>query len=483
MKHLKGSLTITYLLIILSVNVSSQVVNRAEVVEDNHYFYDNAVVPVEDKGIIYIAGSDKNENLKIEYYSTELQKLSTQSFATGPDVQYYDTEIFNGKAYSVFSSTWKFFGVLVTDLSTMKGQFISGKLPSKIYMQQFVVIGNNIYIRGLDGNDDILMQFNLQSKRAKLIPITVTNYSKKKVIPQDLQVVNEELYLFVNVDNKKGDKDLLLMIGDKEGRFKAPVDITKDLPVKVLSANTDFVDGKVMIAGTFTANEVRNPQGVFLGELHNGLIANLQTYYFQDLKSYYSLMHELQKMKFELKKEMAESLDKKVQINKSTLIHDIKKGRDGFYFKVEFYDVIRQKVSDQPPTYSYSYLTTHGMVVKFDNKGKLVWDGAMNVGILSSSPHKLLSGNESEDGGFMLSAPGGDDVYLKSFDNSGAVLAEKTINLEEDKSNDNKNIKRTRAKVTHWYGNFFVASGTQVVKNDKKNKVYFMDKISIVNPL
>lgn len=479
----KKVLAVLCILIALSGYVTGQVVERTEITEDPNFLYDNAVVPLEGRGIIYIAGSDLKEKIRVDYYSTELEKLSSQTFITGPDVEYYDTEIYNDKAYSIFYSGWKYFGVLVTDLKTMKGEMISGKLPSKIYMQQFVVIAGNVFIRGLEGKNDVIMQFNLLTKKAKFIPVTVANYSRTKVIPQDLQVVNDELYLFINVEKKINNYDLFLMVGDKEGRFKAPVEISKNLPVKILSANADLINGKVMLAGTFTGKELYNPQGIFLGELNKSAIANMQTHYFQDMKSYYSLMPDRAKERFEAKKEKADKKNEKLDIKSSTLIHDIRKAQEGLFFMVEFYQLIRQKVSDNPPSYSTSYFTTHGMVVKFDENGSLAWDGAVKVSILASHPHKRLSGNETEDGGFVLACPGGDEVYLQNYDMTGNLLEEKTVNLEEDKSNADKNIKRTRSQVAYWYNHFFVVSGTQVVKDDKKKKVYFIDKISVDNAI
>lgn len=72
-------------------------------------------------------------------------------------------------------------------------------------------------------------------------------------------------------------------------------------------------------------------------------------------------------------------------------------------------------------------------------------------------------------------------IHSKSFDFSGTILEDESSE-EIDTGMDSDKVKRSYSNMSYWYGNYFLAYGSQKIKNKtesdkKKRTVYFINKI------
>jgi len=76
-------------------------------------------------------------------------------------------------------------------------------------------------------------------------------------------------------------------------------------------------------------------------------------------------------------------------------------------------------------------------------------------------------------------------LKTKAITSEGEVLSEREVSMIETGDDDDK-VKNTWSNLTFWYDNYFLAHGTQTIKNKEekeergkaKRSVYFINKIS-----
>ena len=71
-------------------------------------------------------------------------------------------------------------------------------------------------------------------------------------------------------------------------------------------------------------------------------------------------------------------------------------------------------------------------------------------------------------------------IASKSFDFNGQILTDE-MSDEIETGSDSDKTKRAFSNIAFWYGNYFLAYGSQTIKNKeeekKKRTVYFINKI------
>lgn len=462
-----------FLILLSAAGLNAQVTKRTEIGQDKDFDDRNVVIPLRDHGLIYMSASDKLEKMKVDYYSTDLVKTGSQSFRADRNTYYYNTEFSHDTAYSMFLNDNGFYSILKTDLGSMKSTCVSGLLPDKTYITQFVILGNYCYVRGFVGKEDVILQINLLKKKVKILPIQIPNYRPNKVFPQDLQVINDELLLFVNVENDKRDLDLLMVRLDKEGKIKSTTDISQGMPAKIVRANIDMLNGKVMITGTCSHTRHNYSQGAFIGELRGDEILFPEFYSFIDMKSFNLQFSDRAQKAIERKQANAADDNKTLVINTQALVHDLVPAKRGYYVLMEFYQTIYNKGM------VVGYFTTHGIVLKFDEFGKLEWDGGIEMQLTSPTLYQWLSASESAAGDITIAYSEGDHILSRIYGEDGKLKAENDLDLEKADGQFVKNARRTRAFIQPWYENNLITWGVQVVKGSDKGKIFFIDKVSM----
>jgi hypothetical protein len=97
---------------------------------------------------------------------------------------------------------------------------------------------------------------------------------------------------------------------------------------------------------------------------------------------------------------------------------------------------------------------------------------------------KFITIKQSDETGLQLVFASGRTLVAKTFSNSGEVLQDRQAEIIETE-NEGDRIKWSSAYVEHWYDDFFLANGSQKIKNagdagvDRKRKVIYISKVSM----
>jgi len=231
-------------------------------------------------------------------------------------------------------------------------------------------------------------------------------------------------------------------------------------------------------------------EGLFFGEVEDGAVNYIRYYNFLDLKDFLSYLPEKKQEKIEKKKAKKEAQGKEMTLDYWIADHDVIVLEDGYLFLGEaYYPTYRTEtyyttgangaMIAHTRTVFDGYQYTHGTLGKFSKEGELMWDVCfeLNPGYKPFYVKRFIAISEQTATQISMAYTSGNEIVSKTMDFDGNIISDEKWDFIET-GNDNEKTKRTFSNVDHWYGNFFLAYGSQVVKNGKeKRKVYFVNKI------
>src|SRR5690606_24529791 len=128
------------------------------------------------------------------------------------------------------------------------------------------------------------------------------------------------------------------------------------------------------------------------------------------------------------------------------------------------------------------YQYTHAVLAKFSKEGDIIWDQIfeMNPSYKPMAVTRFIRIAKGSQDALNLVFANRNTIVSKSFSFDGEVIYDKTsepieTNIEGDQT------KRSFSRINYWYDDYFLAYGSQVIKNKeeekKKRTVYFISKI------
>jgi hypothetical protein len=482
---------IFYIPIFLFLFTLSGIAQKNNLVEfdvDDDYI-DATVIPVKEKGLLYVSfskvKSSKNDKFSIAYYSKDLTKQKTESFSVEPKSYVFDAFADQDINFTLVLDNDNHYSLIYTDLTKQKSSKTDGELPKNTYVQQFVILGNYLYIRAVVGKQNSLLQINLTNKSLKEMPIRIGDNRRNNIYPQDIQVVDNELLAFVKVDIDKKTVDLYMLKYSKDGQLLKTINLTKDIKEKIVKLEACVIDGKVLLSGTYSKSKDEYAQGVIFAELTDDKVINVKLYNFLDLENFTSGMSNREQKAIDRKKDYQNDKNKELFINLFMVIHPLEKTSNGFCLVGEAYKPIYATTYGANGT-SYSTLVgfnyTQAVVLMLDNTGKLIWDQSlkMDVDVLPNKVKKYVTVSENSSGDITLSFAEESKIKSKSMNASGSVINDNLTDMAKIDDRSSK-AKRITAIVEPWYKNYFISYGTRIIpgnQSSKRKQVFFINKIS-----
>ncbi len=249
-------------------------------------------------------------------------------------------------------------------------------------------------------------------------------------------------------------------------------------------------NGELLFMGTYNSDMGRQPtkemiisEGTYIGKLTDGQFAFFNTNKFSDFVNVFSTLSYKEQMKAKQKI----SKGKDVEMNFKLLIHEksIIQGDQYILIVEAYYPEFHYENNFDSRGYMYQmevfdgYRTTNCIVAAFSTEGKLMWDNYMHISDIRSYTLKenILVFAEADSSIVMAYYSDGDikSKVVKGND----VVYKKSEDRMETTRNENV-ITENLGHIEHWYDNYFILSGYQVVigKNSKKRKVFFFNLIS-----
>ena len=495
----KNILTVFLLISVLSIRAQVSFEKRIEFELKNGYSKERIVEFGNDGFILYSQStkSDKGQKeWKYDLYNTDLVLEKTKSVYM--DKAYFadETWVGNNRVHTLFKTKRGDYILYAIDSESLQETKVQGKLPRKTFVKDMAVIGDYAIFNAFVKHNKFLYSINWKTGKANIIPVHISGYSNKKLKLTHFQVLEEtnEIFIYVKALQNKSNSDIYIIRLNDEGKKQEIYKLTANIETNIVSVSASPLgNDKFIFTGTYSDKRTYTSEGLFFCEAEKEKINFIEYYKFTNLENFFKYLPERKQKKIEKKKNRKEAHGKKLKYNYLIAEHAIIQMEDGYSFlgeayfptyRSESYTVyIDGKAVTRHRLVFDGYQYTHAILAKFDKEGKMIWDQVFEMWP-SYKPYyvkRFISLAEGKQDGIHLVFANRGRITSKSFDFDGNIKTDKTseqikTNFEDDMS------KRSFSNLNYWYDNYFIAYGSQKIKNydgnnKRKRKIYFISKV------
>lgn len=319
-----------------------------------------------------------------------------------------------------------------------------------------------------------------------------------------IDTLNNEIAVLTSMRNERRQSSLYLQRLDTAGNQKAFIPLMKGENRKILTS-ADYVslgNGMFMVLGSFTVHPQRRP--VYVSDPEGAKATgfyriisesdinepSVQFFSFGELSNFETYMRGTTTHK---NRRSIGSLfgSKTSDLEHSLIIHKIEKYKNIFLLLAEAftsdYRNITTIVYDYygrpiPRTYSVfdGYRYRHAMVLAFDRLGRLIWDNGIEMSSIRTFTLAEKAAVYIDDNEAVMAYSNDGKIAWKPVkeNHTGVSYANIETKYSKDRVTNEQNNQ-----FTHWYDNYFLASGYQTIVNNylpSKNQrsIFFINKIA-----
>lgn len=363
-----------------------------------------------------------------------------------------------------------------------------------IRLTEFEMTPNAALLGGYFSDNPVVIHYDLNEDKSIVLPGIYQN--KTELI--QIRVEDEKETFVVIVSEKTFDKRNTVAVktydfqGNLIGNDALEPDYDKGLVYgRVAEIGLDMN----LIAGTYSGKRSTYSRGLFIASIDNQGNQEVKYINYADLENFFNYMKAKKQARIESKIERKKVNGKKVKFNYRLLVHDIIESEDQYILLGEaFYPKYNTSSSTAsamgyfgPSAYGYyfaGYRYTHAVVLGFDKKGNIKWDNSFEIeDVLSYQLEQFVHAQVSGDEVVLLYLY---DNEIRSKIIEGAEVVEGKsfdpikLTFEYDTVRDNDSEV---SGLDPWYGDTFLAYGTQSIRNMKDHgvklnrRVFYLNKI------
>ena len=457
-------------------------------------------------GFIISSYNEENEGDKTEWkfelYNTDLKLVKSKSINLSRKFYVDERFVDKNRIYTLFKDRKGNYVVVTIDAKTLEVTKVDGNVPKKSRISGMAILGDFAFFKTSIKKESFLFSVNWKTGKKNFIPVNIPRIKPKNLSLWNFQMLEEsnEIFLFVRAIVDKRKQDIYIIKLNDKGQKEDTYNLTENIDQNIVSINaSQLSNGKYIFTGTYSKKYLGRSEGMFFCQGTKGKIDFIKLYNFLELENFLSYLPEKKKKKIEKKKKKKERKGKEYVISYQIAPHGIIELEDGYMFIGEaYYPTYRTEtyyvttyingVATRTPQYRTvftGYQYTHAVIGKFDLEGKLVWDQTFKMWSTSKPFYvkRFISIAEKKQSSIKLAYSSHNKIFTKSFNFDGKVLDD--FQSEEIKmAYDGDESKWTNSNLSYWYDNFFIAYGSQKIKNKedkkkvkKKRKIYFVSKI------
>jgi hypothetical protein len=452
-------------------------------------------------GILLRSSSEEgDDNDMIEYkydkYNTNLELVSTKSEKLEYDLDLDMSRTTKTSVHTFLKDKRGNYAILSANPATMEITTVKGVLPKNVYTLDMAILGDYAYITGTMKGAPYIFTINWKTGERNFIPVIIEGYKPTRIAIQEFEVLesSREVFLYVKAENKE-EENLFVIKLDKMGEKKSIFTITKELDKNLVNVTATHLGGdRYIFTGTYSSESMTTSAGVFFCEVQGETLNFIKFYNYTKLKTYFKYLPERKQEKIEKKAEKKEKAGKELELDYLIASHPVIPLKDGYLFLGEaFYPTYRTEtytsyVNGQPVTRTRQvfdgYQYTHASLVKFDKNGELVWDQSF-VMFPSYKPFyvkQFISIPQQPVNSIDMVFASNNTIEAKSVDFEGNEIDKPKVTQIENTYEGDK-AKYTFSNLEYWYQGYYVAYGSQLIKNKdddnvkRKRRVFFISKI------
>lgn len=455
-----------------------------------------------EKGLILSSKKDEltdgQKEWKYDMYDTDLQLQNTKTLLVERQFMLDERAVINDRLHTLFKTKKGEYLLHSIEAETMVETKIIGAFPKSTTVKDMVIMGDYAYFYARQKKLRFLYAVNWRTGDVKKGPVDIPGYLTIKLKLIRFQVLEDynEVLLFIRAYKNNKDSEVYVLRYDQSGERKGKFKLTETVENNFSSISASPLgDNHYVFTGTYSKKRSTTSEGLFFCEAEDDKMSYVEYYNFTDLENFFKYLPERKQEKIEKKKKRKEEKGKELSYNYLIAEHPVIQLEDGYLFLGEaYYPTYRTEyyttyVNGSPVTQTRrvfdGYQYTHAVLARFDKYGEMVWDQIFEMWPSYKPFHvkRFISIADGEQDALNVVFANRGKITSKSFDFDGNILADKTS--EEIKTNfEGDETKRSFSNINYWYDNYFIAYGSQKIKNKededktkRKRKVYFMNKI------
>ena len=504
MKRIKHLLTLLLILSTSYVSAQLEYEERIEL-ETKDGYSGEQILEFGKEGFIISSISDKSTDKESEWrfqkYDVDLKLVQTESTNLSSKLSFNESYIDEERIYYFLTEKNGSFTIITIEAKDLSITKTEGIMPKKTYVSNMAVLDDMAVFTAKTKKESFLLTVNWKTGKKKVLPISINNFKSKRLSVSNFQTLKKEKEILVYVKAYKDKKsfDTYIIQLNEEGEKESVYNLTKNIKENIIDISTSkLAENKYVFTGTYSQSFSIYSEGIFFCEAENEKINFINFTPFLDLNNFPSYLPKKKQEKIEKKKARKKKKGKEYKINYRIAAHGIITVDDGYLFLGEAYyptyrtenytttTTVNGVTTTQTQTRQVfdGYQYTHAVLSKFDNKGKLLWDQIfeMNPSYKPFFEKRFISIAERNQNSINLVFANRNKINSKSFSFDGTILKDSESDEIKTDFEDDK-VKRSFSNIDYWYDRYFIAYGSQVIKNTekkngkKKRKVFFINKI------
>lgn len=354
--------------------------------------------------------------------------------------------------------------------------FLEGRIKKKSVVMQLNLATGNSKMLLLPGQGKYTNIKDVAIDHEQQLVAISTQYRPKR----DIRKWRFEIAFFDELGNRAGPD---ILIENDPGRYTLDANVTWLGPAEFLLSGNYSSDGKAL------------SNGVFLASYKNGRQQFIRYHNFADMTNFFQYLADKTKRKVEKRVAKKRQRGQENAVQVLMTMHKITEFAGQYvllgeaYFPTYRTVVTTVYINGTPQTQTQQvfdgYQYTHASILGLDKQGNKLWDHCFEIDI-PIKPYYVRQNIRSiaTDMEMRLFYPSG--ANLKSMiiakDNS---LVEKNLGKLQTQRAGDKIKREDMPEVQYWYGDYFLLSGSQRIKNiqdkskSKNRKVYYLAKIKV----
>ncbi|HBG70436.1 MAG: hypothetical protein A2W93_09275 [Bacteroidetes bacterium GWF2_43_63] len=484
-------------LLLLLIQAEAQLSTEKRIEFDLRNGYSGETIYESTKGYFVLESQadddvDGQKEIKYDLYSGDLELEKTETVLVPRGMRFSELYYNDDFVYNMYLNKKGEFVITGVQMNTLDISKTTGVMPPKAFPRSMKVLGDQAWFLASVKKAPVIYRVDLGSGKGTAIPINIGAFTSKKLSSENYQILEKsnEILLFARASLSKTVSELHMIRISENDNVEKAIKISGAGDNSIVSISGCRVnDSKIIITGTYAKKGLMS-EGLFFGEIEDGAINYIRYYNFLDLKDFLSYLPEKKQEKIEKKKAKKEAQGKEMSLDYWIADHDVIVLEDGYLFLGEaYYPTYRTEtrttvgangaVSTYTVTVFDGYQYTHATLGKFSKQGELMWDVCfeLNPGYKPFSVNRFIAISEQTASQISMVYTSRNEIVSKTVDFDGNILSDEKWDFIET-GDESEKTKRTFSNVDYWYGNYFLAYGSQVVKNGKeKRKVYFVNKI------
>jgi hypothetical protein len=446
----------------------------------------------------------KKDEWKYDLYNTDFELAKTLKVKI--DSRLYADETFTNDSmvHTLFKDKNGNFSLVSIHVPNLEKTVVHGTLTRNISLSDMAILGDMAYLNAIIKKERFLLSINWKTGKKQLMPIQIDGYKSKNISMRNFQLLDDanEIFLYINASDKKKESKFFTIRLGNDGDKNEMFDFSANFTQKINSVTTYKLNEKEYIyTGTYS-KEGGAPSGMLFCKGNVDKIETTNLISFSDM-AFVAVEKEKEKDEESNKKSKKSSRRRSKSQSESSIhlnlaIHDIIPVDDGYLFLGEVYyptyyttSYIDYQTINGVTTSVTRYKTVFGgfkytkaILAKYDLNGDLDWDKSfamspsykpfyikkfVSIAIDSNNAIKLVYANENK-------------IVSKAIGLDGTVITE-TESEEIETGYSGDKVKYTFSDLDYWYGNYFLAYGSQKIKNKgnkeagRKREIFFISKI------